>query len=125
MGPASYIFISSLFADLAQNHVANEASLRVTLQFAQEEELEPIFSPLLYGHDLQQSILACELHNHLGAVNFVNVDCTVFLNVLRLGKRLAFGVWMTVLRKDHRKVKNNSQEHCTKGIKKHIEFNTT
>ena len=52
VGPASYIFISSLFADLAQNHVANEASLRVTLQFAQEEELEPIFSPLLYGHDL-------------------------------------------------------------------------
>ena len=103
MGPASYIFISSLFADLAQNYVANEASLRVTLQFAQEEELEPIFSPLLYGHDLQQSILVCELHNSLEAVNFVNVDCIVFLNVLRLGKRLPFGVWMTVLRKDHRK----------------------
>ena len=115
MGPASYIFISSLFADLAQNHVANEASLRVTLQFAQEEELEPIFSPLLYGHDLQQSILVCELHNPLGAVNFVNVDCTVFLNVLRLGKRLAFGVWMTVLRKDHRKSKTIVRNTVQKG----------
>ena len=36
---------------------------------------------------------------------FVNVDSIVFLNILRLGKRHAFGVWMIVLRKDHLKVK--------------------
>ena len=110
-----------LFADLAQNHVPNGASLQVTLRFAQEEELKPVFSPLLNGPDLWQSILMSELQNPLGAVNFVKVDFIVFLNVLRL----VFGIWMALLRKDHRKVKNNSQEHRTKGIKKHIEFNTT
>ena len=116
---ASCMFI--LFADLAQNHVPNGASLQVTLRFAQEKELKPIFSPLLNGPDLWQSILMWELQNPLGAVNFVKVDCIVFLNVLRL----AFGIWMAVLRKDHRKVENNSQEHRTKEIKKHIAFNTT
>ena len=45
-----------LFADLDQNHVPNGASLQVTLRFAQEE-LKPVFSPLLNGPDLWQSIL--------------------------------------------------------------------
>ena len=52
---ANCMFI--LFADLAQNHVPNGASLQVTLRFAQEEELKPVFSPLLNGPDLWQSIL--------------------------------------------------------------------
>ena len=64
------------------------ASLRVALRFPQEEDLKQVFSPLIYGPDLRQSLLVCELHNPLGAVNFVNVDCIVFLNILRLGKRL-------------------------------------
>ena len=46
-----------LFADLDQNNVPNGASLQVTLRFAQEEELKPVFSPLLNGPDLWQSIL--------------------------------------------------------------------
>ena len=75
------------------------------------------------NNTFELNLLNCE--NPLGAVNFVNVDCIVFLNILRLGKRYAFGVWMTVLRKDHQKVKTNSQEHRTKGIKKHIAFYTT
>ena len=81
-------FQFSLFADLAQNHVPLGASLRVALRFPQEEDLKQVFSPLIYGPDLRQSLLVCELHNPLGAVNFVNVDCIVFLNILRLGKRL-------------------------------------
>ena len=48
---------------------------------------------------------------------FVNVDSIVFLNILRLGKRHAFGVWMTVPRKDHLKVKHN--------IRNTVQFITT
>ena len=65
VGSASYIFILSLFADVAQNHLPYGASLRVTLRFSQEEELKSVFSPLLCGPDLWQLILVCELHNPL------------------------------------------------------------
>ena len=51
VGPASYIFILSSFADLAW--VMCHTGLLCGC----------LFSPLLYGPDLWQSILVCGLHN--------------------------------------------------------------
>ena len=86
---ASCMFI--LFADLAQNHVPNGASLQVTLRFAQEEELKPVFSPLLNGPDLWQSILMWELQLLVSGWLFwekiIGKSKTIVRNIVQKGSR--------------------------------------
>ena len=67
------------------------------------------------NNNFELNLWNCE--NPLGAVNFVNVDCIVFLNILRLGKRHAFGVWMTVLRKIIGKSKPIVRNTVQKGLR--------